>query len=241
MPTTFRDAFPDYPESDIPAVFLAAPWRDESWANEACPSFSTALGFKEREAHVYVDYVDVARREYEGGERFSAQVTDDGGAFPAAKGEVLNSDDLSAVLDWVELRRAVLVEITGIDDEVTTLARLFGRDPESYLAPQQLDILTAIKAGLVYREVTDVSHGITVTIRRAPTLDALTAEFATWLEQHQSLKDKGDAMEMLCADISHDERLWLSDFVTRWDAVKDRLDCGADDYGPEFLNGRFVR
>ena len=40
---TYKTEFPEFPDADIPSVFLAAPWRDQSWHNDACPSFARSL------------------------------------------------------------------------------------------------------------------------------------------------------------------------------------------------------
>lgn len=94
---TYKDEFPDY-ESDIPPVFLAAPWEDASWHNDACPSFALTLADR-RGVHVYVGEADPAKREVPGSPRFTAFVTDAEGAI-IDRVEGLDSDDLNAVLDY---------------------------------------------------------------------------------------------------------------------------------------------
>ena len=104
----YKTEFPDFSAADIPAVFLAAPWTDASWHNDTCPSFSRTFSGT-REVHVYVDYVDPAKRDYwtaaDGKQgacpRFTVRATDDEGCFD--EGEVgFSSDSLEAVLDHVK-------------------------------------------------------------------------------------------------------------------------------------------
>lgn len=92
---TYQTEFPDFAEGDIPTVFLAPPWRDESWHNEACPSFSRALpSDPERRIFVFVDYVDPAKREFAEGPRYSVRIDDE-------EDTTFASDSLAAVLDHV--------------------------------------------------------------------------------------------------------------------------------------------
>ena len=52
---TIATAFPDYPTSDLPPI--PAHWRDSSWHNDACPSFTVA------DLQVFIDYANPAKRE----------------------------------------------------------------------------------------------------------------------------------------------------------------------------------
>lgn len=98
---TYKTEFPDFPDADIPPVFLAAPWRDQSWHNDACPSFARPLG-DGKEVHVYVDYVDESARDICGEGRFCVSLTDDDGSYPADEERwFFVSDSLAAVLDQV--------------------------------------------------------------------------------------------------------------------------------------------
>ena len=90
---TYRTEFPDFPQGDIPATFLKAPWIDESWHNDACPSFSRPLG-DGREAHVYVDWLKVADREDSAWPRFTVRFTDDNSLD-------FSTDSLPSLLDRI--------------------------------------------------------------------------------------------------------------------------------------------
>jgi hypothetical protein len=104
-PVTFKEAFPDFPLVDVPDVFRAAPWRDVSWHNDACPSFARTLS-DGREIHVYVDYFDPEMRDVwtaRGGEqkplpRFTLRVTEVDGEF-SDDDPIFLSDSLAAILD----------------------------------------------------------------------------------------------------------------------------------------------
>jgi hypothetical protein len=97
----YKAEFPDF-ESEIPAVFLAAPWVDGSWHNDATPSFFRKLA-DGREIHVYVDEADPALREPEGSVRYSACLTNEDGCFPDDQGNwTFDVDSLDALLAHVE-------------------------------------------------------------------------------------------------------------------------------------------
>ena len=96
----YKTEFPDF-ESEIPPVFLASPWTDQSWHNDATPSFARSFD-NGREIHVFVDELDPAKR-WEGGPdcpRFSVRTTDHDGSFDT-DGPCFASDSLVAVLDHV--------------------------------------------------------------------------------------------------------------------------------------------
>jgi hypothetical protein len=96
----YHAEFPDF-ESEIPAVFLAAPWTDASWHNDATPSFSRPFGGDRREIHVFVDEADPAKRwDAPDCPRFSVHTTDADGSFDG-DGPCFFSDSLTAVLDHV--------------------------------------------------------------------------------------------------------------------------------------------
>ena len=117
---TFKTAFPDYPADDIPGVFLAAPWRDVSWHNDACPSFALTLPFQNREAHVYVDYADPTKRELEQIERFCIRITDDEGCFSDDSAKAITSlatNSLAHALVFVEEQTLVAEYETRIREE----------------------------------------------------------------------------------------------------------------------------
>jgi hypothetical protein len=101
----YKTEFPDF-ESEIPSVFLASPWTDQSWHNDATPSFARSFD-DGREIHVYVDELDPAKRDYwtaRGGvqgplPRFTVRTTDRDGSFDEDEG--FSSESLAAVLDHV--------------------------------------------------------------------------------------------------------------------------------------------
>ena len=104
---TYRTEFPDY-RSTIPDVFLSAPWRDESWHNDVCPSFARVIPNGDgEEVHVYVEEEKVEDRDCwtsagcEPNElaRYSVYTTDDEGQF--IDNSVFYADSLAAVLDHV--------------------------------------------------------------------------------------------------------------------------------------------
>jgi hypothetical protein len=97
--SNYKIEFPNL-ESEIPAVFLAPPWRDHSWHNDACPSF--ARDFDDgREIHVFVDEADPAKRwDAPDCPRFSVHTTDHDGSFDS-DGPCFASDSLARVLDHV--------------------------------------------------------------------------------------------------------------------------------------------
>lgn len=87
---TYQTEFPDFPAADLPAI--PAHWQDQSWHNDACPSWQGPKGLR-----VYVDFADPALRE--GGEhsphRFT--VVDDEGDWVG-----LHTDDWAAVVAVME-------------------------------------------------------------------------------------------------------------------------------------------
>lgn len=50
-------------------------------------------------------------------------------------------------------------------------------------------------------------------------LEVLAAEFAKWTEGEAIGADEGDAQELLMVDRTPEQRAWLADFITRWDAT----------------------
>ena len=57
----------------------------------------------------------------------------------------------------------------------------------------------------------------------APTIERLTAEYEVFLKREGLDGFQGDAMEILIAgDLSQYQRVWISDFVQRWDAAEAR-------------------
>lgn len=87
-----HDAFPDYPTADLPPI--PAHWRDSSWHNDACPSFTVA-GLQ-----VFIDYADPAKREHPGEPRFCVTTED--------------ADNVLATDIWDEVVLAVGRYVCGI-------------------------------------------------------------------------------------------------------------------------------
>jgi len=54
---TYRDEFPDFDPATMPAI--PASWSDQSWHNDACPTFDAGNGLL-----VSVNYADTALREW---------------------------------------------------------------------------------------------------------------------------------------------------------------------------------
>lgn len=100
---TFRTEFPDFDPATMPAI--PAGWVDQSWHNDACPSFDTGTGML-----VSVDYAERADREIEEGERFVVMAadcdvllaTDDWAVVLAfvARGPNFAAMDAKALNDW---------------------------------------------------------------------------------------------------------------------------------------------
>jgi hypothetical protein len=164
---SFRAEFPEYPAGDIPSVVLKEPWRDESWHNDACPSFSRALGGK-RSVHVYVDHLDPAMRVNPDVTRFQAHVTDDEGSFREAAADIFESDNLDDILAWSSAKRLVDVVASGADDQRVTIERLFFED--GYTPDEQRTFLAAIDRDGLY-EASDETHGIKFTARLVPSME----------------------------------------------------------------------
>ena len=103
---SYKQAFPDFPDTDIPPVFLAAPWTDGSWRNDTCPSFWRVF-CGTRQVHVYVDYTDPTKRDMwttrDGDQaplpKYSVRFTNDEGCFVDDEPLDFSADSLAHVLD----------------------------------------------------------------------------------------------------------------------------------------------
>jgi hypothetical protein len=88
---TISTAFPDYPATDLPLI--PPHWRDSSWRNDACPSYTIA-GLQ-----IFIDYLDPAKRETAhyglADVRFHVMEADTGSS-------VIATDDWQAVVDAVD-------------------------------------------------------------------------------------------------------------------------------------------
>lgn len=92
MPQGWRKAFPDFDPATLPAI--PADWRDTSYANDTCPSFATPFGHV-----VFIDYADVALREYpESPSRFYVQADSE---IADHNEQLFESNDWRAVLWFV--------------------------------------------------------------------------------------------------------------------------------------------
>lgn len=135
---TYRTEFPDYDPATMPTI--PEGWADQSWHNDACPSFNAGNG-----KVVFIDFADKSLREWEGDlARFTVhadpQVTD--------HNEVLyESDDWSAILafvgkiTWFDLSRDLrpgsrVRFVTSVD-----------RFPEGFIIPEG-SMATVVENGL---------------------------------------------------------------------------------------------
>jgi hypothetical protein len=80
-------AFPRFPASDLPAI--PANWKDTSWHNDMCPSFSPCEGLT-----VFIDRINPADRGDEYGPRFAVVLSD----MPDPTGCLYDGDDWEEVL-----------------------------------------------------------------------------------------------------------------------------------------------
>ena len=92
--------FPDFPADTMPAI--PQTWRDISWANEPCPCFAPSDSLA-----VYVDFSDVAKREFAEGPRFIVVAMEDGAHPVDGSVSLFWGDDWQAVLAFVESECAV--------------------------------------------------------------------------------------------------------------------------------------
>jgi hypothetical protein len=61
---TYRAEFPDFDPATLPAI--PAGWTDQSWHNDACPSFNAGNGMV-----VFIDFADASLKEFEDTKRFT--------------------------------------------------------------------------------------------------------------------------------------------------------------------------
>lgn len=96
---TFQVEFPDYPAADMPAI--PEGFADSSWHNNAAPSFENkGLGLS-----IWIDFKDVALREFEDGKRFIVHPLDAEGCF-TQDDPILETDDWAEVLAFVASKGA---------------------------------------------------------------------------------------------------------------------------------------
>lgn len=100
--------FPDFPPADMPQI--PAGFADQSWRNDACPSFVNAA----LAASVWIDYADAEKREFPESKRFSLhRVEIDGEGQPGATLAVLAVSD-----SWPDILAAIA---DRADDAAETL------------------------------------------------------------------------------------------------------------------------
>src|SRR5262245_19583152 len=95
MMMTYRDEFPDF-DYELPVI---AGFKDHSWHNEVCPSLVTA----DRKQNLWCDYADPAKREMEGGKRFTLVAGEYG---EDEQTTLCESDELADILAAIERARA---------------------------------------------------------------------------------------------------------------------------------------
>lgn len=114
---TYREEFPDFDPADMPAI--PSDWADESWHNDACPSFYVGCDAID-ELRIYIDYADPDRREVKGNGRYIVLAGDDSECL-------LESDDWNAVLRFVnELNEWQILESGGTGRECVFFAMRHG-------------------------------------------------------------------------------------------------------------------
>jgi len=106
---TFQTEFPDFPAADMPK--MPAGFRDDSFRNDTCPSFGSDVLC----VSIFVDYADVAMREFSEGSRFVVKALDEDGCF-TEDDALIASDDWKAVLEFlIERAQAMIAAETGSD------------------------------------------------------------------------------------------------------------------------------
>lgn len=90
---SYRTEFPDFDPATMPAI--PAGFEDESWHNDACPSFHHE-GLR---LTIWVDYADPQHRDSADSTRFALIRTDEERTW---LGELVDSDDWSDILAGIE-------------------------------------------------------------------------------------------------------------------------------------------
>lgn len=121
---TYQTAFPDYDNALAAESLLAHGWKDESWHNDVCPSFSKGR------CAIFVDYLDAEKREIpEAGPVCTVIVIDAEGcyseyshSFESVSEAMLFADEVTnelrgetsipEVLKWVRFR----LQISTVDE-----------------------------------------------------------------------------------------------------------------------------
>lgn len=89
---SYREEFPEYPESDMPADTAA--WEDVSWINDTCPSFICG-----RNMAVFIDWPNATQRDFPDAARFTLIPTEDGQFFGGDA--LLHTDSWPDVLAYI--------------------------------------------------------------------------------------------------------------------------------------------
>lgn len=93
MARTYITEFPSFAGDDACVRLLQAGWRDDSWHNDACPSFLSPSAT----VKVFVAEIDPSEREVDCGGRFSLYTIDADGEIDY-DADITMTDDLSVVL-----------------------------------------------------------------------------------------------------------------------------------------------
>lgn len=91
---TYQIEFPDFDPATLPAI--PPHWRDQSWHNDACPSFNAGNGLV-----VFTDFADPALREFPDGSRFTVHSDPE---LTNGNDVLLESDNWADVLAFVAAR-----------------------------------------------------------------------------------------------------------------------------------------
>lgn len=238
--------FPDYDVATLPAI--PAGFEDTSWHNNSAPSFEN----RELRLSIWVDYADESLREFEGGQRFSVNCTDEEGA-PLTDEPNLTTDDWSAVEAMIAAEGFALVLQEWLTEaELAEVRRRNAAEPEGSTVCHSHDFCDANMAmdeaftRFLGREprvmdVSDTEEGPDVAIwnlawdwskrdhltaaKGALTpLEALAAEFSQWGAVQGIGPDEGDAEELLMVERTPEQRAWLQDFIARWEDAQDAED-----------------
>lgn len=242
MPT-FRTEFPDFDPATLPAI--PDGFTDISWHNEACPCFTSGY------LNIWTDYADPAQREWEGTKRFSVVACDETGAgeddFP-----ILATDDWAEVVAFLQtqmtsaLPPALHEPITDLAsgrrwlDALSAAGLTFHLedDPRSIVKFgtgggerlfNEVDAFTLRKAVAALYAIPDWGAfecpiGYILHIERHPAevaLARLSEEYDAFLAGTCLPGGSADELVMFAGLQAH-ERLWLHDFIRRWEHAESR-------------------
>jgi hypothetical protein len=94
--------FPDFPVEDMPT--LPEDWADDSWHNDACPSFVN----EKLKAAIFIDYRDPEMRGLglEGSKRFAVFNIDEKGNIETDLEPLAERDNIDSVLSELNAKRS---------------------------------------------------------------------------------------------------------------------------------------